>query len=236
MPDKTTIPATPPPPVLRARALAKGYNTPRGRLAVLADITLAIDPGEFVSIRGESGAGKTTLLQILGGLDRPDSGELLWNGETLARETNARLARRRARWLGCVFQNYHLVPELTAHENITLAARIVGHPLRDATPDATRLLATVGLAQRATHLPSQLSGGECQRVALARALINNPSLLLADEPTGNLDERTGASIMNLLIELTKSARIALILVTHNTEFAQRATRRFILRHGVLQPA
>lgn len=236
MPDKTTLPETPPPPVLHACALTKGYPTPNGRLPVLTDITLSIKPGEFVSIRGESGAGKTTLLQILGGLDRPDSGELHWNGESLSAETNAQLARRRARWLGFVFQTYHLVPELTAHENITLAARIAGHSLREATPGADRLLATVGLAQRATHLPAQLSGGECQRVALARALINSPRLLLADEPTGNLDERTGADIMDLLVKLTKSERIALVLVTHNTEFARRATRQLILRQGILQPA
>ncbi|MDR3228742.1 MAG: ABC transporter ATP-binding protein [Puniceicoccales bacterium] len=229
-------PAAPSPPqipVLSAVGLAKSFRTPRGMLPVIADVTLSVGAGEFASIRGGSGAGKTTLLQILGGLDRPDAGELYWGGELVSGRGNAFLAVRRATRIGFVFQAYHLVPELSALENILLAARIAGRDTGSAKAEALGLLDRVGLAERATHLPGQLSGGECQRVALVRALINRPPLILADEPTGNLDERTGEEIMSLLLDLTRTASVALVLVTHNADFASRAGRRFILRGGVL---
>lgn len=221
------------PVVLRAEGLRKSFKTPRGLLPVLSDVTLSVEAGEFVSIRGESGSGKTTLLQILGGLDRADAGELHWNGERVSGRGNAFLATRRARWLGYVFQAYHLVPELTALENVVLAGRIAGRGVKEMTPLAMALLERVGLANRVTHLPGHLSGGECQRVALARALVNRPRLILADEPTGNLDERTGEEIMRLLLELTREEQVALVLVTHNADFACRAKRQFYLKHGEL---
>jgi predicted ABC-type transport system involved in lysophospholipase L1 biosynthesis ATPase subunit len=227
------VPAPPVPSVLRAVSLAKSFKAPGGKLPVLTDISLSIEPGCFASVRGASGAGKTTLLQLLGGLDRPDSGELFWNDERVSRRSNAFLARRRALWLGYVFQSYHLVPELTALENVVLAARIAGRSTREATPAARALLERVGLAERLAHLPGKLSGGECQRVAIARALINKPRIVLADEPTGNLDESTGEEIMELLLNLAKTEGLALILVTHNTAFAARAARRFTLSHGQL---
>ncbi|MDR2512411.1 MAG: ABC transporter ATP-binding protein [Puniceicoccales bacterium] len=231
------IAVAPPPsselPVLSAMALVKSFKTPRGALSVLEGITLEVAVGEFVSIRGASGSGKTTLLQILGGLDQADGGELVWNGERVTGRDNAFLAKLRSRWLGYVFQAYHLVPELTALENVTLAGRIAGHPLCEITPAACDLLERVGLLSRAGHLPAQLSGGECQRVALARALINKPRLVLADEPTGNLDERTGAGVMDMLLELTRSEGVALVLVTHNEAFAQRAPRALVLANGRL---
>lgn len=221
-------------PVLSAQEIRKSFATPAGKIEVLSGVNLSVASGESVSIRGASGAGKTTLLQILGGLDMPDSGELFWNGERITRRGNAFLAKARTKLVGYVFQFFHLVPELTALENVLLAARIAGTPLRTAREQAKELLARVGLAERVAHLPTKLSGGECQRVAIARALINRPPLLLADEPTGNLDERTGESVMQLLIDVCREQKTALLLVTHNLDFASRADRRLILRRGVIE--
>ena len=219
--------------VLFADRLTKSFAAPGGNLEILRGVNLAVKAGECVSIRGESGAGKTTLLQILGGLEKPDTGELRWNGETVTGKSNGFLADRRARLLGYVFQSFHLVPELTALENVTLAARIAGKSAKAAEPGARELLERVGLGKRLDHLPGRLSGGECQRVAIARALVNKPPLVLADEPTGNLDETTGEKIMALLLETTRERGVALALVTHSKEFAERADRRFTLRHGEL---
>ncbi|MDR0535322.1 MAG: ABC transporter ATP-binding protein [Puniceicoccales bacterium] len=205
-----------------------------GRLEILRDISLEICESEFVSIQGASGAGKTTLLQILGGLDQPDSGRLFWNGKLVSGRGNAFLARHRALWLGYVFQSYHLIPELNALENVVLAGRIAGCPAGVVESRARELLEHVGLASRLWHLPSKLSGGECQRVAIARALVNQPRVLLADEPTGNLDEATGEKIMDLLLSLTIAGRVALVLVTHNPAFAARAPRRYHLSCGTLR--
>lgn len=222
------------PPVLAANAIRKSFASPAGTIDVLRGVDLAVAAGERVSVRGESGAGKTTLLQILGGLDAPDSGELFWNGERITGRGNAFLAKARTKLIGYVFQFFHLVPELTALENVLLAARIAGTPVRAAREQARELLARVGLGERAGHLPTKLSGGECQRVAIARALINRPPLILADEPTGNLDERTGESVMSLLLDVCRERDAALFLVTHNLEFADRADRRLVLRRGVLE--
>jgi predicted ABC-type transport system involved in lysophospholipase L1 biosynthesis ATPase subunit len=187
--------------------------------------------GESVSIQGSSGSGKTTLLQLLGGLDAPDAG----SADFLVPGVGLAPARRNlGRGVGFVFQNYQLMPELTALENVLLAAKISGAPASRA--DAQALLASVGLGGRLGHLPSQLSGGECQRVAIARALINRPSVLLADEPTGNLDEATGAEVMRLLLEVVKQRGTALVLVTHSREFAARADHRWVLSNGSLSPA
>lgn len=222
------------PPVLAANAIRKSFASPAGTIDVLRGVDLAVAAGERVSVRGESGAGKTTLLQILGGLDAPDSGELFWNGERITGRGNAFLARARTKLIGYVFQFFHLVPELTALENVLLAARIAGTPVRAAREQARELLARVGLGERVGHLPAKLSGGECQRVAIARALVNRPPLILADEPTGNLDERTGESVMSLLLDVCRERDAALFLVTHNLEFADRADRRLVLRRGVLE--
>ena len=219
--------------VLQARGLAKTFASPAGPLPVLMDVSLEILAGESVSIRGSSGSGKTTLLQQLGGLDQPDSGEvrILAPGSGLVAPRSSL-----GRGVGFVFQNYQLMPELTALENVALAARIAGVPAVSATAAARSLLTQVGLGARLEHLPSKLSGGECQRVAIARALVNRPSVILADEPTGNLDERTGAEIMDLLLGVVAERGAALILVTHSREFAERAHRRFVLSGGVLTPA
>lgn len=220
--------------VLSAQKIVKSFTTPAGTIDVLRGVDLAVDAGEFVSVRGESGAGKTTLLQILGGLETPDSGEIFWNEERITRRGNAFLAKARTKLVGYVFQFFHLVPELTALENVLLAARIAGTPEKEARERAENLLARAGLGERFSHLPTKLSGGECQRVAIARALINRPPLLLADEPTGNLDERTGESVMRLLVEICRENGAALLLVTHNLDFAERASRRLVLRGGILE--
>jgi lipoprotein-releasing system ATP-binding protein len=221
-----------PEPVLSARRLIKAYASPAGPLPVLNGVTLDVYPGESVSIRGSSGSGKTTLLQILGGLDRPDSGEV----EVGLAGRRAPPSLRLGRHVGFVFQNYQLMPEFTALENVALAARITGASSADAERSARALLGRVGLAERLDHLPARLSGGECQRVALARALVNEPALLLADEPTGNLDERTAEEVMALMLGVVASLGTALVLVTHSREFAERAGRRLVLSGGMLSPA
>ncbi len=219
--------------VLQAHGLTKAFASPAGPLPVLTDVSLEVFAGESISIRGSSGSGKTTLLQLLGGLDESDAGDvrILAPGSGLVAPRTSL-----GRGVGFVFQNYQLMPELTALENVALAARIAGMPAVSATAAARSLLTQVGLADRLAHLPSKLSGGECQRVAIARALVNRPSVILADEPTGNLDERTGAEIMDLLLGVVAERGAALVLVTHSREFAERANRRFVLSGGVLSPA
>ncbi len=219
--------------VLQAHGLTKAFASPAGPLPVLTDVSLEVFAGESISVRGSSGSGKTTLLQLLGGLDQPDAGEVRILGPSA---THVAPRTSLGRGVGFVFQNYQLMPELTALENVALAARIAGVPAVSATDAARSLLTQVGLGARLEHLPSKLSGGECQRVAIARALVNRPSVILADEPTGNLDERTGAEIMDLLLGVVAERGAALVLVTHSREFAARASRRFVLSGGVLAPA
>lgn len=214
-------------PVLSARALRKSYPSGDDRLEVLRGVDLDIAAGESVSIRGESGSGKSTLLNLLAGLDVPDSGTVSWAGST---DTGA---DRRAAFLGMVFQSFYLVPELDALANVLLARRILGRLDSSARDRAGELLSRVGLAERAHHLPAHLSGGERQRVALARALMNSPRLILADEPTGNLDERTGSGVIELLLGLCASADAALVLVTHNAVHAAKTRRSLLLTAGSL---
>ncbi len=214
-------------PVLSARGLWKSFRSGDALLDVLRGVDLDVSAGESVSIRGESGSGKSTLLNLLAGLDSPDTGTVAWEGSP---DTGA---ARRASYLGMVFQSFYLVPELDAHANVLLARRILGGIDRAARARAGELLGRVGLADRAHHLPSQLSGGERQRVALARALMNGPRLIVADEPTGNLDERTGNGVVELLLGLCSSADTALILVTHNAAHAAKARRSLVLHAGVL---
>ncbi len=218
-------------PVLRATGLAKRFPSGPRTIEVLRGVDLAVAAGESVSIRGESGSGKTTLLNLVAGLELADAGAIEWEGEPVTGWTLDRLAVRRARFLGMVFQAFYLVPELTAFDNVLLAARIAGPVGAAERARAGELLARVGLAERAEHLPGKLSGGERQRVALARALINRPRVILADEPTGNLDERTAHSVMDLLLGLAVEERVALVLVTHNKDHAARTDRRLFLHLG-----
>ena len=214
--------------ILEASGLHKTYLSGERRLEVLHGVSLAVGEGESVSIRGESGSGKSTLLHLLAGLDAPDAGAVRWAGSS---DTGA---GRRARFLGMVFQSFYLIPELDALGNVLMAARVAGKVGAAERQRAAELLKRVGLAERAHHLPSQLSGGERQRVAVARALMNSPRLVLADEPTGNLDEKTGDAIIDLLLSLCAEQRIALVLVTHNAVHAARTARTVFMRDGVLQ--
>lgn len=223
-------------PVLQAKGLTKSYRSATGLLEILRGIDLTVEAGESVSIRGASGAGKTTLLQVLGGLDAPNKGELSWMGRRVDQLRSSALASLRSRQIGFVFQNYQLMPELGAQDNVALAGQIAGMPLAEARTRAFELIKLVGLSSRSRHLPSALSGGECQRVALARALMNRPALLLADEPTGNLDEVTAVEMMNLLLKISREQGAALVLVTHSSEFARLASRQLVLRAGSLSNA
>ncbi len=219
--------------VLRAAGLTKTYPSGDKTLGVLSGVELSVAAGETLSIRGESGSGKSTLLNLLAGLDRPDAGELFWGAEAAHRLTLGELTARRGRFLGMVFQAYYLIPEIDALANVVMAARLVGRVTDAERERAAVLLKRVGLTERGHHLPAQLSGGERQRVAVARALMNRPQVILADEPTGNLDERTGDEVISLLLEVCAEERTALVLVTHNPAHAARAARKFALHNGAL---
>ena len=217
--------------VLSARALRKNYPSGDRTLAVLQGVDFNLGAGETVSVRGESGSGKSTLLNILAGLDRPDAGELFWGGEAAHQLSLGELTARRGWFLGMVFQSYYLIPELDAAANVLMSARMLGGVGGAERDRAAVLLKRVGLAERGHHLPAQLSGGERQRVAVARALMNRPAVILADEPTGNLDERTGDEVINLLLEVCAEERTALLLVTHNPAHAKKTARQLLLKDG-----
>ena len=221
-------------PILRSTGLRKTYPSGDRTLAVLQGVDFAIGVGESASIRGESGSGKSTLLNILAGLDRPDSGELHWGAEAAHNLSLGELTARRGRFLGMVFQSYYLIPEIDAFANVLLGARMVGRVGAAERARAAVLLQRVGLAERGHHLPAQLSGGERQRVAVARALMNRPAVILADEPTGNLDERTGDEVIGLLLEVCAEERAALVLVTHNPAHAKKTNRTLLLQEGALR--
>lgn len=220
--------------ILEARALEKSFPGAEKAIPVLQRVDFAIGAGESVSIRGESGCGKSTLLNILSGLEAADAGTLIWGGENIIGKSGSALARRRAAMMGFVFQAYYLAPELNALENVLLGARIAGKLTHAHRARAEALLERVGMGARIHHHSTKLSGGERQRVAVARALINDPPLILADEPTGNLDEATGEAVMNLLLELVAEEGKSLILVTHNPEYAKRADRVCTLHLGHLE--
>ncbi|HSK81685.1 MAG TPA: ABC transporter ATP-binding protein [Thermoanaerobaculia bacterium] len=221
---------------VRATNLSKTYQDGVRRVEVLRGIDFAVEPGEMIAIVGPSGSGKSTLLHLLGALDRPDSGAIEIGGQSLAALSGARLAGFRNRMIGFVFQFHQLLPDFTALENVMLPGRIAGREPGEVLESARRLLLEVGLVDRLDHFPNQLSGGERQRVALCRALVLEPPLLLADEPTGNLDPASGEHVFDLLLELQARHRTTGILVTHNPEIAERCTRILRLEGGVLQGA
>jgi len=224
-----------PDPILTAEGLRKRYRSGDRVIEVLRAAALSVGPGESVSIRGESGSGKTTLLNLLAGLDGAEGGEIRWAGVAIAGRSNNTLASLRARFLGMVFQAYYLIPELDALGNVLMARRMLGRVGAPERARARELLVRVGLAERVRHLPSQLSGGERQRVAIARALMNGPQVILADEPTGNLDEHTGDTVVDALLGACSEQGAALVLVTHNPDHAARCNRRQFLHDGVLRP-
>jgi predicted ABC-type transport system involved in lysophospholipase L1 biosynthesis ATPase subunit len=217
--------------VLKASGLRKNYPSGDRTLEVLQGVDISIAAGETVSIRGESGSGKSTLLNILAGLDRPDAGELFWGGEAAHKLSLGELTERRGRFLGMVFQSYYLIPEIDALANVLMSARILGGVGVSERARAAALLQRMGLGERGHHLPTHLSGGERQRVAVARALMNRPKLILADEPTGNLDERTGDEVIGLLLEVCAEEKTALALVTHNPAHARKTSRQLLLQAG-----
>ena len=215
--------------ILNVQKLTKTYATGAGKLTVLKDISFVLPAGGTCSILGPSGSGKTTLLGLCAGLDRPTSGSVLLNGITLGEAGEDERARIRNEHVGFVFQNFQLIPTLTALENVTVPMELRGD--RSARQLGLDLLRRVGLAERIDHFPAQLSGGEQQRVALARAFINRPKILFADEPTGNLDAETSAGIIEIMLELNRSAGTALVLVTHDPEVAALTERTIRLRNG-----
>lgn len=229
-------------PLLAARDLFKTYRKGNVQAPVLQGVDLEVAPGEMLAIVGQSGSGKSTLLHLLGTLDKPDAGEVYFEGHRI---DNLRPAGRdllRNRHLGMIFQAYHLMPELSALENV-LAPVMIRHGVlsywskrRQYRERATELLNTVGLGHRLTHKPRELSGGEMQRTAIARALMSQPKLLLADEPTGNLDQQTGEEILSLLEKLKAEQQLTVVMVTHDTQIAARADRTVLLAEGRVQKA
>ncbi len=216
-------------PILRVQQLTKSYTTGAGELTVLKNISFELPEGSTCAILGPSGSGKTTLLGLCAGLDRPTSGTVHLNGEPLADLNEDERARARNLHVGFVFQNFQLIPTLTALENVTVPMELRGD--RTARALGLELLENVGLGARVDHFPTQLSGGEQQRVALARAFINRPKILFADEPTGNLDAETSGGIIEIMLELNRSAGTALVLVTHDQEVAGLTERTIRLRSG-----
>ena len=211
----------------------KDYPKGREVLHALRGVDIVIEVGEWLAIHGPTGHGKTTLLQMLGGLDRPTTGSILLGGDDLAQLREVEVTRVRAAWIGFIFQTFNLVPTLSAQENVETALVPLQTPPADRRARAGRALADVGLAYRAGHLPSELSGGQQQRVAIARALVKEPKVLLADEPTGNLDEDTRDDIISLLEGLWRDKHLTMVLVTHDTTIARRAERRGVMKHGKL---
>jgi len=224
----------PPETILRAEGLTKTYRSGDTALVVFADLSLKVYRGERLALVGESGAGKSTLLHLLGGLDRPSSGTIYYKSKDISGLADAGLAEFRNLEIGFVWQIHYLLPEFTAQENVMMPLLIRGVAHAGAAAAALERLDEVGLRSRAAHRAGELSGGEQQRVVLARALVGNPSLLLADEPTGNLDFRTGEMIFQLLERLHKSHLLTSVFVTHNLSFARRCDRVLKLENGVLQ--
>lgn len=222
-------------PVLWAHHIEKSFksDSDSGRLEILTDVNLEIGKSEIIAIIGSSGCGKSTLLHILGGLDHPSSGTVEWSGQSIYDLKTDKLADLRNRNVGFVFQFHHLLPEFTAIENVMMPAFISGTPQSKAEKKATALLDRLGLGKRLTHRPSQLSGGEQQRVSMARALMNEPSMILADEPTGNLDEANTESILSQLFELRKDRELSIALITHEHNIADRCDVVYELKNGVL---
>ena len=221
-------------PFLSAPGLKKIYAIGSRTLEVLRGVDVEIARGDFVALRGASGTGKSTLLHLIGGLDSPNAGEIIFRGQKLSGFSESKLTNFRNRSVGFVFQAYHLLPELTALENVCLSARIARISAGDAAKHARELLGRVGLAARTDHKPSELSGGEQQRVAIARALINEPELLLADEPTGNLDSRSGGEIIELLKSLRVEKQTTLVIATHDEKVAAHAQRVIELVDGKIK--
>jgi putative ABC transport system ATP-binding protein len=220
---------------VQVRDLSKVYQRDSQQIPVLDHLSLDIPDGDFVALMGPSGSGKTTLLNLIGGIDTPTSGQLLVGGTDIARLRGPALAKWRSRNIGFIFQLYNLVPVLTAHQNVELPLLLVKMSGKERRQRARTALEIVGLGDRLNHFPRQLSGGQEQRVAIARAVVSDPELLLADEPTGDLDRKSGAEILDLLERLNREFKKTIVMVTHDPHAAERAHRVFHLDKGVLSP-
>jgi lipoprotein-releasing system ATP-binding protein len=221
---------------LRLADVTRTYKTGAGTLEVFRGVNLVLRPGELVALVGPSGAGKSSLLHMAGLLETPTSGEVFIGGLAASTLPDAERTRIRRDTIGFVYQAHHLLPEFTAAENVIMPQRIAGKPRAAAERDAVHILSHLGLGERLTHRPSQLSGGEQQRVAIARALANRPKILLADEPTGNLDSRTSGGVFEALVDLVRSEGLAALVATHNLELAARMDRALVLHEGKLLDA
>jgi lipoprotein-releasing system ATP-binding protein len=219
--------------VLRLENVSRRYKEGEGQLEVFSDVTLALKPGEIVALVGQSGAGKSSLLHMAGLLEEPSSGEIYIDGAAASRLPEKERTRIRRDTIGFVYQAHHLLPEFNALENVILPQMISGKSRDQAAEEGKRLLGVLGLGARLTHRPAQLSGGEQQRVAIARALANRPRILLADEPTGNLDPRTSGGVFDALLEITRAQGLAALIATHNFQLAARMDRALVLNQGRL---
>lgn len=214
---------------LKISNLKKSYTQGTEKLTILNQLNLEVNTSEVVAVVGASGSGKSTFLSLVAGLDYFDEGDITINNQSIKNLKREQITKFRAENIGFVFQQFHLISHLTAFENITLPLEILGRDYEDE--EILKALENVGLAHRATHKPTELSGGECQRLALARGLITKPSLLLADEPSGNLDSETGVKVMNLFFEQVRATKTTTVLVTHDMELAKRCDRIFVLKNG-----
>ncbi len=220
--------------VLQARDVSKSYRSGQQELHILRNLDLSVQAGETLAIMGASGSGKSTLLNLLGGLDRPDSGSIFLSGADICGLKADQLAGLRNRHLGFVYQFHHLLPEFSAIENVAMPLVIRGLAPREARQEALPLLQQVGLEQRVDHRPAALSGGERQRVAIARSLVSCPDCVLMDEPTGNLDEETAAQVLELILQINREQAVAMVLVTHDARVAANLDKRYQLTDGQLQ--
>ena len=221
--------------LIRLEGVGRRFHLGGSEVLALDGVSLAIETGEYLAVMGPSGSGKSTLLNVLGLLDRPDEGEYWLEGARTARLAEPELARLRGQAIGFVFQSFHLVPRLTAFENVALPLMLAGMAPAERTTRVAALLAELGLSARANHRPAELSGGQRQRVAIARAMVTQPRLLLADEPTGNLDSRSGEEVIALLEHLNRERGVTLVVVTHDERIGARAGRRIRMNDGRLEP-
>jgi len=220
--------------LVQFKDVTKSFLSGKKPLDVLKGINFSISSGESVSICGQSGSGKTTLLNCLAGIEKPDTGSVFWNDKDIAHFPESELLKRRGYLIGFIFQAFYLIPELNLLDNVILPARVIGSNIADSKGRAMRYLDHLGLADRSTASVMELSGGERQRVAIARALINQPGLVLADEPTGNLDEHSAALVMEQLHQLVEMEEVSLVLVTHSKAYAKTTNRQLVLREGTLE--